>query len=228
MSNYSTGELAKLCNVTTRTIQYYDRKGILKPQGFTEGKRRVYTEQQRQTLELILLLKDLGCALSDIDMLLKGEGTLKTLNTLLTMKQQEINQQVKQQQAVLNKIKNVQYYVNEASTSPITHLKDIEHVMSKSAEMKSIRRNIWISAGIIGIIQYSSIISAILMKNKWPFLIALPFTNKRLPIYVLTASIYSHHLCGQLSKRNIQRQHVDSNVQTVMKRIIALKYLKRI
>ena len=36
MSNYSTGELAKLCNVTTRTIQYYDRKGILKPQGFTE------------------------------------------------------------------------------------------------------------------------------------------------------------------------------------------------
>ncbi len=83
MSNYSTGELAKLCNVTTRTIQYYDRKGILKPQGFTEGKRRVYTEQQRQTLELILLLKDLGCALSDIDMLLKSEGTLKTLNTLL-------------------------------------------------------------------------------------------------------------------------------------------------
>ncbi|EVU70013.1 hypothetical protein U298_00897 [Staphylococcus aureus H45760] len=49
--------------------------------------------------------------------------------------------------------------------------------MSKSAEMKSIRRNIWISAGIIGIIQYSSIMSSILMKNKWPFLIALPFMN---------------------------------------------------
>ncbi len=38
MSNYSTGELAKLCNVTTRTIQYYDRKGILKPQGFADRK----------------------------------------------------------------------------------------------------------------------------------------------------------------------------------------------
>ncbi|GAB5658482.1 hypothetical protein JMUB7474_27070 [Staphylococcus aureus] len=67
------------------------------------------------------MLRDLGCALSDIDMLLKGEGTLKTLNTLLTMKQQEINQQIKQQQAVLNNIKNVQYYVNKASTTPITH-----------------------------------------------------------------------------------------------------------
>ena len=159
---------------------------------------------------------------------------MKTLNTLLTMKQQEINQQVKQQQAILNKIKNVQYYVNEASTSPITHLKDIEHVMSKSAEMKSIRRNIWISAGIIGIIQYSSIMSSILIKQvavliaftiyDWYGIgITVYFINAKLPIYVLTASIYSHRLCGQLSKRNIQRQHVGLNVRTVMKRIIALK-----
>ena len=46
--------------------------------------------------------------------------------------------------------------------------------MSKSAEMKSIRRNIWISAGIIGIIQYSSIMSSILIKQV-AVLIALPF-----------------------------------------------------
>ncbi|MDN8977913.1 MerR family transcriptional regulator, partial [Staphylococcus aureus] len=42
-------------------------------------------------------------------------------------------------------------------------------------EMKISRLNIWISACIIVIIKYSSIISEILMKNKWPFLIALPF-----------------------------------------------------
>ncbi|CDR67573.1 MerR family transcriptional regulator [Staphylococcus schweitzeri] len=175
MSNYSTGELAKLCNVTIRTIQYYDRKGILKPEGFTEGNRRVYTEQQRQTLELILLLKDLGCALSDIDMLLNGDSTMKTLNALLTLKQHEIEQQIKEQQIVLNKIKNIQHYVSDESKSPISHLKDIENVMNKSVEMKSIRRNIWISAGVMGVIQYSSIMSAFLMKNKWPFLIVLPF-----------------------------------------------------
>ncbi|CAM4178850.1 MerR family DNA-binding transcriptional regulator [Staphylococcus schweitzeri] len=175
MSNYSTGELAKLCNVTIRTIQYYDRKGILKPEGFTEGNRRVYTEQQRQTLELILLLKYLGCALSDIDMLLNGDSTMKTLNALLTLKQHEIEQQIKEQQIVLNKIKNIQHYVSDESKSPISHLKDIENVMNKSGEMKSIRRNIWISAGVMGVIQYSSIMSAFLMKNKWPFLIVLPF-----------------------------------------------------
>ncbi|MGT2356939.1 hypothetical protein ACVPOS_04440 [Staphylococcus aureus] len=96
--------------MTTRTIQYYDRKGILKPQGFTEGKASCVYRTTATNIRVTLLLKDLGCALSDIDMLLKGEGTLKTLNTLLTMKQEELNQQVNST-VVLNKIKNVQYYV---------------------------------------------------------------------------------------------------------------------
>lgn len=77
------------------------------------------------------------------------------------------------------------------------------------------------------------------MKNKWPFLIALPFMIG----YGIGVTFYYQqkvaYLCPNCQhifspslwaviKRNIQRQHVDSNVQTVMKRIIALKYLKRI
>ena len=28
--SYSTGEIAELCGVTVRTVQYYDREGLLK------------------------------------------------------------------------------------------------------------------------------------------------------------------------------------------------------
>ncbi|NLK75609.1 MAG: MerR family DNA-binding transcriptional regulator [Clostridiales bacterium] len=28
---YSTGEIAKLCNVSVRTVQYYDKEDIIKP-----------------------------------------------------------------------------------------------------------------------------------------------------------------------------------------------------
>lgn len=31
MSKYTTGEIAKLCGVTVRTVQYYDKRGILNP-----------------------------------------------------------------------------------------------------------------------------------------------------------------------------------------------------
>ena len=40
MSQYTTGELAKLCGVTVRTVQYYDTRGILIPAALSEGGRR--------------------------------------------------------------------------------------------------------------------------------------------------------------------------------------------
>ncbi|MBR1845644.1 MAG: MerR family DNA-binding transcriptional regulator, partial [Oscillospiraceae bacterium] len=36
---YSTGEVAKRCGVTVRTVQYYDTRGILVPAELSEGGR---------------------------------------------------------------------------------------------------------------------------------------------------------------------------------------------
>ena len=45
MSKYTTGEVARRCGVTVRTVQYYDEKGLLPPAFTTEGGRRVYTDE---------------------------------------------------------------------------------------------------------------------------------------------------------------------------------------
>lgn len=37
MSKYTTGEIAKLCGVSVRTVQYYDTRNILTPSELTEG-----------------------------------------------------------------------------------------------------------------------------------------------------------------------------------------------
>ena len=44
MSHYTTGELAKQCGITVRTVQFYDQRGILVPSALTEGGRRLYSE----------------------------------------------------------------------------------------------------------------------------------------------------------------------------------------
>ena len=44
MSQYTTGEMAKACGVTVRTVQFYDQRGILIPSALTEGGRRLYSE----------------------------------------------------------------------------------------------------------------------------------------------------------------------------------------
>ena len=38
---YSSGELASLCEVSVRTVQFYDKQGLLKPVAYSEGNRRL-------------------------------------------------------------------------------------------------------------------------------------------------------------------------------------------
>ncbi len=62
----TVGELAKKMNTTVRTLQYYDREGILKPSMHSEGGRRLYTSRDVVKLHQILSLKYLGFSLDEI------------------------------------------------------------------------------------------------------------------------------------------------------------------
>lgn len=62
----TTGELAKRMGVTVRTLQHYDREGLLAPSCISEGGRRLYMNKDVVKLHQILSLKHLGFSLSDI------------------------------------------------------------------------------------------------------------------------------------------------------------------
>jgi DNA-binding transcriptional MerR regulator len=46
MSEYLTGELSDMFGISNRTIQYYNKKGLLKPAYIKENSYRVYTENE--------------------------------------------------------------------------------------------------------------------------------------------------------------------------------------
>ena len=83
MSNYTTGELAKLAGVTVRTVQYYDSRGILIPSDFSEGGRRLYTENDLKKLRIICFLRDLGLSLNHVGDILEADNAPKVINLLL-------------------------------------------------------------------------------------------------------------------------------------------------
>lgn len=60
------GELAKKMGTTVRTLQYYDKEGLLTPTGESEGGRRLYTHKDMIQLHQIQSLKSLGFSLKDI------------------------------------------------------------------------------------------------------------------------------------------------------------------
>lgn len=56
----TVGEVAKKIGVTVRTLQYYDKEGLLSPSAESEGGRRLYTDKDLVILHQIISLKSLG------------------------------------------------------------------------------------------------------------------------------------------------------------------------
>lgn len=80
---YTAGQLAKLAGVSSRTIRFYDEKGILEPAAYSESDYRLYEEKDLLILQEILMLKYIGLPLEEIRDLLKekeGKSLEETLN----------------------------------------------------------------------------------------------------------------------------------------------------
>ena len=63
---YTAGELAKLVGVTSRTVRYYDQKGLLKPIAYSNGGYRLYDGNSALQLQKIKMLQYAGLTLEDI------------------------------------------------------------------------------------------------------------------------------------------------------------------
>ena len=73
MSKYTTGEIAKLCGVSVRTVQYYDTRGILTPSELSEGGRRLYSENDFKRMKIICFLRNAGIPINSIKELLSED-----------------------------------------------------------------------------------------------------------------------------------------------------------
>ncbi|WP_028878525.1 MerR family transcriptional regulator [Terasakiella pusilla] len=67
-TTFSITDLSKEFDITTRTIRFYEDKGLISPE--REGQRRIYSQRDRVRLRLIMRGKRLGFALSEIQELI--------------------------------------------------------------------------------------------------------------------------------------------------------------
>lgn len=88
------GELAKRMGVTVRTLQYYDKEGILKPSAFSEGGRRLYADRDVIKLHQILSFKYFGFSLEEIKNHILPLDTPEQMASLLLEQQKAIEEQI--------------------------------------------------------------------------------------------------------------------------------------
>lgn len=73
---YTAGELAKIAGVSSRTIRFYDEKGIMKPKSYSEEDYRLYDTNSLIVLQQILMLKYVGFSLEEIGELIKQDSQI--------------------------------------------------------------------------------------------------------------------------------------------------------
>lgn len=70
---YRIGELAEEFGVTLRTLRFYEDKNLVSPQ--RSGSTRLYSEHDRNRLQLILLAKRVGFSLAEIEQILAVQAS---------------------------------------------------------------------------------------------------------------------------------------------------------
>lgn len=91
----TVNEVSKLTGVSIRTLQYYDKIGLLKPTEYTESGYRLYDDTAMEMLQQILLFRELEFPLKEIKQIISGPDfdrnkALEQQITLLTMKKEHL------------------------------------------------------------------------------------------------------------------------------------------
>lgn len=121
----SVGELAKKMNTTVRTLQYYDKEGLLKPSIQTEGGRRLYSNKDMVRLHQIMSMKYLHFSLDDIKNRLVALDTPQDVAKALNEQAQLIKEKIANLTEALGAIEALKGEVEHMQTVDFDKYADI-------------------------------------------------------------------------------------------------------
>lgn len=173
MSKYTTGEIAKLCGVTVRTVQYYDTRNILVPSQLSEGGRRLYSEEDLKRMKVICFLRELDLPITAIGQLLSQEHPEKVITLLLTQQEDVLKAQITRQQEQLSKLETLQKEIRNTPHFSVESIGDIAYIMENRKKLRRLRC-ILLAVGIpLEILEISTLVLGICTGIWWPYLLGL-------------------------------------------------------
>lgn len=173
MSKYTTGEMAKLCGVTVRTVQYYDTRGILVPSELSEGGRRLYTEDDLRMMKMICFLREVGLSIDSISKLLTEEDPGSVISILLDQQEQVLKDEIAASKTKMAKLEELKKELKGKDIFYVESIGDVAYTMKNRDKLKSLYRRLLITGIPVGIMQWGSIIYGFITWTWWPFLVYL-------------------------------------------------------
>ena len=123
---YSIGEVAKMLDISTRTLRFYDEKDLVKPAYIEENGYRFYQKEQ----------------IKQIKMFVQDQHGKQSLELLLKQQYQENKQKINELTAKQKQIEHLQKI--GVLSAALTNFSDITSIMRKENKMTTVRRKMWL------------------------------------------------------------------------------------
>ena len=173
MSKYTTGELAKLCGVTVRTVQYYDSRNILVPSALSEGGRRLYSEEDLQRLKIICFLRELGLPIQSISQLLSEEDPGSVIELFLQQQETVLKKEIAQRREQVDKLERLRRELKSIEQFCVGSIGDIAYMMENKKKLRR-ERGLLLAIGIpLDLLQIAVIVLWVTKGIWWPFAVWL-------------------------------------------------------
>ena len=170
MSMYTTGEIAKLCGVSVRTVQYYDTRSILVPSELSEGGRRLYSEDDLHRMKIICFLRDAGLSINSIGEFLNDPDPARTLALLMETQESALREEIAEKEKQLGIIDGVRKELKKIKAFSVESIGDIAYVMENKKKSYRLRAIMLITGIPLSAFQCISVILWATMGIWWPFI----------------------------------------------------------
>ena len=169
MSKYTTGELAKLCGVTVRTVQYYDTRGILVPSELSEGGRRLYSEDDLRRMRVICFLRELDLPLDVIGQMLAQDDSGSVITLLLEQQERVLKEEIGAKTEKLEKLETLRRELKNEDKISLESIGDIAYTMNNKNSQKKTRLVMILTGLPIMLLELAGILLWILKGLWWVF-----------------------------------------------------------
>lgn len=169
MSKYTTGEIARLCGVSVRTVQYYDTRGILIPSNMSEGGRRLYSEDDLRRMKVICFLREAGLSINSIGELLSSDDPGSTIAVMLEQQEKILKEEIAGRQAQLDLLEGIRRGLRDTAPFSVESIGDIAYAMENRKKMKQLHIVLLILGIPVNILRWSAIVLWIVVGIWQPF-----------------------------------------------------------
>ncbi len=129
---YTIGEVAKMLNIATSTLRYYDKEGLLPFVERSSSGIRMFKDQDISGLMTIECLKKTGMPIKDIkhfmDYCINGDSTIEERLMIMKSQRDSVNKQIEELQKMLEMLNYKCWYYETAKEAGTCAIHDTNNI----------------------------------------------------------------------------------------------------